>query len=222
VALEQGNTQTQISASDPIYGAGSDLYTRGEIVERPPSAPDFEGLPPRPSADAVRDIRIDLENGRAALAQSRQARAKYAAHLISLEIAAERGAEDEATQAALARLAALDIEAELMADAFPAAREEERSQLREQFVTSPERLASVLEAKVGLEAAREEQFKGQAAFDEQRLKAVDAAEARYQRRELEYSARLLFWGVATNGDMRRLRQGGADAGRIPARQQPSP
>ncbi len=211
----------QINAGDPIYDGTSDLYGRGDVVLHPPSAPDFGGLPARPLSDALRDIRVDSHNREAELGVARQQRARYAAHLASLDIERLSGEESEDVQAGLARLAALDLEAEMLGDQFPTAHAKEQGELRERLETTPARLAALLQAKVDLEAGREEGLKAEIASHQERLKQLETVEGLYQRREIEHAARRVHWGVGDEGDLRRLRDAGVDLDRIPKRLQPS-
>jgi hypothetical protein len=221
MALEQGNTSTPLSASDPIYDAGSDLYTRGEIVEHPPSVPDFEGLPPGPHPEQIRDVQIDLHNSRAEVQAARQVEGKGNLNLAAFLERRQAESETVEWQGALAELASLDHQASIMAEGFPQDREQRRSELRERLELKPERDEAALRLAAAQQKGIIGDCEGRVIFDQRRLEQLEEAQRRYARRELEHAARRAYWGVADEGDARRLREGGADAGRVPKRVQPS-
>jgi hypothetical protein len=206
-----------LSANDPIYDVASDVYARGDVVLRPPPAPDFEGLPPRPPIDTRRDARIDIANLEAELGAAREEEEKATAALATLR---ERQVAEQETpewRGLIAELLALDREETLMQDAFPADRRRRQAELRSRVERDPERLRAALGLAVDQAASTIRNEEGRLIAERARAAQLDAAEALYNRRELEHAARLVYWGIAGDGDVRRLTEGGVDAAKVPKR-----
>jgi len=203
-----------------LYDPDSAVYTRGEVVTRPPAGPDLAGLPPRPSGEQVGEVLVSISNLEAELAAARKAAVEAGQHLATLaerELARE---DDPDVRAQAAELAALDWERELMQDAFPAEREQRRKELRGRL-EDRDRQATVLKARIDAAEGRARDALGRLEFERQRKQRLEAAEAAHRQAEVVAAAQRVHWGTATERDLDALSQAGIDVRQIPRRREPS-
>ena len=203
-----------------LYDPDSAIYTRGDVAVRPPFGPDLAGLPPRPTGEQMTEVAVNIANFEAELAAARKAAVEAGQHLASLA-EQELGREDNPeARAQAAELAALDWEAELMQDAFPADREQRRKELRRRL-EAQERQATVLKARIEVAEGRAQDLLGRLEFERRRKQQLEAAAAAHRQAEVVAAAQRAYWGVASERDLRLLSEAGVDVRQIPRRGEPS-
>jgi len=204
-----------------LYDDGSPVYTRGDVVVRAPQGYDSTGLPPRPHPDQVREVAVEIHNLTQAIRAAEHKRAGAQLNLAAHNEALDAREEELAIQGERAELAALDAEAEMMADAFPAQREQRRAELRQRLDLEPSRRATVLQALIGQQDGIIRDGQGRLQFERERQARLERAEQAHVEAEVKAAAQRYHWGVATEGDMKLLAQAGVDVRQIPRRRQPS-
>jgi len=203
-----------------LYNPDSPIYTRGDVVIRPPFGPDLAGLPPRPTGEQMAEVAVNLANLEAELASARKAAVEAGQHLASLAERDLAREDDPEVRAEVAELAALDWEAELMQDAFPADREQRRKQLRGRL-EAQERQATVFKARIEAAEGRVQDLLGRLEFERRRKQQLDAAAAAHRQAEAVAAAQRVHWGTASERDLKLLSEAGVDVRQIPRRRQPS-
>jgi hypothetical protein len=203
-----------------FYRAESPTYTRGEVVTRPPVAPDLTGLPPRPSGEQMAEVAVNISNLEAEIAAARQEAVQAGQHLAALAERDLAREDDLEVQAEAAELAALEWERELMQSAFPADRAQRLKELQGRL-EDHERQATVLKARIDWAEGRVQDLLGRLEFERQRKQRLEAAEAAHRQAETVAAAQRAYWGTASERDLRLLSEAGVDVRQTPRRREPS-
>jgi len=200
-----------------LYTAESPVYTKGEVVMRPPAGYDPTGLPPRPAGEQRTEVAVNIHNLSEEIKAAEHERARAQLNLAAHQEAQGAGEEELSTQAERAELAALDAEAQMMGDAFPADRGKRRTELRQRLELDPDRQATILQAWIQRQDGVISDRQGRLKFERERQERLEAAEQAHQDREVIGAAQRVYWGVATPADIKRLSEAKVDLNRLPRR-----